>query len=162
MNKVFVTLVLTALACVGCVGPLDHYRVTLDPSLSTAETDALTGALADWSAKTGHQDLFEVQMAPCDVAADRGEPGAICIGHSDDLPADRSAELVKWTDGQGGVIRMSDRASGILPQAAAHELGHAMGLVHTGEGTLMAPMPDEAAPSVTEADVAQWRSVRGL
>jgi hypothetical protein len=41
----------------------------------------------------------------------------------------------------------------------AHELGHAMGLQHTGPGTLMYPAANGGAMTVQPTDAAQWRTV---
>jgi hypothetical protein len=42
----------------------------------------------------------------------------------------------------------------------AHETGHACGLHHTGKNTIMAPEVNDAAPSPTCADLAQYCSLR--
>jgi predicted Zn-dependent protease len=56
---------------------------------------------------------------------------------------------------------------GALSHVVQHELGHAMGLEHTGLGTVMWHGTDGtmevqtlAAQDVTAADVEQWRSLR--
>lgn len=43
--------------------------------------------------------------------------------------------------------------------ATRHELGHALGLVHTGPGTLMCVLYQEGTSEITPADVAQFWSL---
>jgi hypothetical protein len=58
----------------------------------------------------------------------------------------------------GSVI--SDNTAGAYFMTTAHETGHAIGLHHTGEGTVMNPYVYGAAPKPTCADLDQYCSLR--
>jgi Matrixin len=77
--------------------------------------------------------------------------------------------IVGAMEAGGATIRVSDEVTrdGALSHVVQHELGHAFGLSHTGQGTVMYPTTDSrldvqrlASQDVAEADVAQYTNLR--
>jgi hypothetical protein len=143
---------------VGCTANAYHTRVpsTFSPALQAAAF----AAAKDWEANV--PVTLDVQVAPCgDVATQ------VCLVGVGAIPA------LPWEPGNltGLTINRTillDTASlgGDTPAARqrliAHEMGHAMGLLHTCGNTIMYPYSDGGALTVTATDAAQWKYVHGM
>jgi len=135
-----------------------RYTVVLDTSLTFDQAENAVVATEMWAAVPGLS--FDLQSAACTA----GDAHTICVQGA------TNETLEKMGDGVAGSTRRDEAHDGAvvllgqrLPYAdriAAHELGHAMGLVHAGEGTIMCATSGCAALTVEAADVAQFESTR--
>lgn len=133
------------------------YRVAVEPELRDDAVEATWQAVQAWQGAIPELRLALV-FAPCAA----GDGPTICVGAGDGA----SAEIVGETSGIGTELARvklelanldalgPDGASVYL--AALHELGHGMGLVHLGPGTVMAPEQHQQTSEPTPDDVAQW------
>jgi hypothetical protein len=147
----YVTVVLLCLAA--CGGNSRTYTVDISPDLPDAVQEATLRALADWQRAV--PVLFYSRVAYCSPGSDRA-----CI------------EPVQGRTDSGGVgetwcnyvhhcvASLDVSYRGNMQEIAAHELGHAMGLEHTGAGSLMCWTTLCGSPVVTQRDVAQWIDTR--
>ncbi len=171
----FLSLLAALSALAGCANaPPSAYVVTLDPSLGSLAENALV-ATDEWRLAVSALSLTVV-MAPCRLQDD--PRGTICVMAVPTQPGEASDVEGQTGGGSCGGIGGSssdrDRCWGIVsvfPPASehgdaestrviVHELGHAMGLSHTGPGTVMCHTSVCASLTVMPADVAQWQSVR--
>ncbi len=154
--KPYFTFVLLTLA--GCFG--SSYTVRPDVGVASSVQSAARAGAADWEANTAAKITFS--DVPCDG---HRTGGMVCIHPVNGLPP------LPWEPGVLlGVTVLTDmwldepKLEGMPVEKAqwalAHELGHAMGLLHTGPGTLMYPYYEGAAHVVTPADVEQWKAMR--
>lgn len=145
----------------------------MDQAFTEDERQAIEAAAAEWVGAI--PVALTLDAAPCDKVV----LGEICIVRQDDetfnerapvVPAPR--HVLAYTDTaadfmkrpiDGAVIYVNEHLiDSRFQKVVAHELGHAMGLHHTGPGTLMAPDIDEAAAVPTCTDLLQWTSLRGV
>jgi hypothetical protein len=142
--------VLVALTLTGCLGTQPAYPMTyvVESDIRAPELDA---AIAEWA-----NALPGIAL---------GRVGTPTVGGSIQVVnatlAEGTAGRTAWTGDVwfveidlGQIAARGYNAQEVM----AHELGHAMGLVHTGPGTLMCATLVCAAELVMPADVAQWDS----
>jgi hypothetical protein len=148
---------LASVACSPARG--DAYRVFISTSFTVTQTEAVTAALYDWSGSVPVR--FTLAMGDCPGVTD----GVVCVrpGSGDGTWAVTYGN----EEHDGGDIRLDVGAlGGLLQGAAAHEIGHAMGLEHeTGSADPVLMFPSSTAgrwsPIVTANDSQQWYRVRG-
>jgi hypothetical protein len=142
------------------------YTVTIDPSFTADQLEAVFAGIDEWH--TTIPDLhFTTMVAPC------GSPSSchVCVHPAYD-PPDPSHDVIGSTypgsDDDSTIWIYVDRieatgwdVASLTQQTTAHEIGHALGLQHSGAGTLMAADVPDQAHAVTAADVNQFWSVRG-
>jgi hypothetical protein len=169
----FALLSALVLAMTSCAGAPSSYSVVID-GFTPEQTMVVVEACRTWEravADPSRLRLFINVDMPCDL----GHDDAICV-----LPT-TMAEIAEGNgverfgvtyhrrqdvqpqatvDPLGSLIYVATD-TGDVKQTSEHELGHALGLVHTGPGTLMAPYVQEAARDVTPADVEQFLKVHG-
>lgn len=142
----------------GCApGPSMSYTVHISPSFAPQEQEWIVSAVDDWMWKVRGLQLH-ASIADCD-----GGDNEICFH-----PVTGYTTFCGYTqphDSGYQDIRMYEDAPGwtvpYYQAIAAHELGHALGLHHTGKGTLMYPDRDAlGALTVQPADVEQFWEVR--
>lgn len=125
-----------------------------------------TSAANDWQRITG-LTLTWIPTAPQDcpncifvVPSTTSQLTETCIS-SEHTVTGCTYALPYITDSSILMIAM-DQSDDMMGYTWRHELGHAMGLLHTGPGTVMHPHFSEAAHVVTNSDIEQWKERRGL
>lgn len=161
------------LTIVSCGGTPSSYSVMID-GFTPEQASTVVEACRIWEhavADPSRLRLFVNIGEPCDLSHD----DAICVFPTTmaKIAEANGAERFGVTyhrlhdvqpqgtiDPMGSVIYVATD-TGDVKQTSEHELGHALGLVHTGPGTVMAPYVQEAARNVTPADVGQFMKVHG-
>jgi hypothetical protein len=153
--------------------PSNDYIIYISPSFTADQQRALTQAVAAWQDTLlwGHQPaiLSAVIADGCDMCEDSivitpntaaniqsqtGDDGAIGVTYYHQGVVDW-ATIQDSTDGW-------DNSFENFYLTALHELGHGMGLKHTGPGTVMCADTGCAVNWVTQTDINQWATLRGL
>ena len=171
-----VVLLVSQAACAGQsvppLRPVTEYVVGLDGSLRPEDAADVVAAIDSWRSALGSRATVRVVSVPlgtsgtCPGMYVTGWAVAVCVADGaywNHQAPENPAGLVIGSEYKGQVWLQCDqmRAAGASVQTtAAHELGHAMGLVHTGWGTLMCPDYYGQATEPTQADLAQWEAVR--
>lgn len=161
------TLLIVASLVVGCGKPTpgDSYTVLIDPTFSTDERAGIDTSIQDW--RTHVPVTFNIVAMSCNDLT----PGVICVravDHAEVLRRANPPMPTAWScthrsDNDGSIVYLdSTRYQGqdAWKQNVTHELGHAMGLAHDREGTVMCLDVTCSAINVTDADVRQWKSLR--
>jgi hypothetical protein len=161
----------------GCVAPTehygDHYTVSLDPALPTAYQSDAVAAVESWEAITGNATRLDVSVGLPGDCSGIPDPGHVCVFASSTAeiaatggPSDL-AFTRRWTSDGSDTYLPLDRMAALtdvqVTTVMAHELGHAMGLMHTTPATsnVMYPEWDHVATLPTCNDYAQWSDLRG-
>lgn len=170
-----VTVVLTTVACAGSQYD-SHYSVVIDSSFTPEEMSLTVAALQQWEDATTLTAMPVSFTITTDGSCtpEAGE-AKICIHRSTvgflDAKADNTTSLglTNWDrhDDASNVwispIDTSNQSGWSLFQVTtAHELGHAMGLHHTGAGSLMCWEVGCVSDAVTKTDVSQYLELRGV
>jgi hypothetical protein len=145
--------------------PLE-YSVSIDPMFASDQIDSVAAAVDAWNKAIPALHLTYV-IAPCTTpsaqqaclspAFDPPDPSDDVVGETTRGAADSSSVKIFVAR----IRATTYNADALTQQTAAHELGHAMGLQHSGTETLMAADVPNQAPSITSADIAQFWAVRG-
>jgi hypothetical protein len=170
----FFSVLVAALGSCGCASktfPLPReYQVHISPHMKPEQTQAVLDALDSWQqVAVVHFDVT-ISNEECGYTLIPGARGGCIFIAYTGLPDVRLAcdgPAVGCTTDQGtsGVAAntiLSDALveSGALHAVVMHEIGHALGLHHTGPGTLMCRSLDCDPGYVTQEDVGQYESYR--
>ena len=142
--------------------PGEDYQVWIDPAFE-GQTDTIFQALDDWRRSTDNGVQFHTWLRDDDAS---GQTYVIAIHRestADIQTICRNPKVIGCTI--SNAVEVGVWANIYLPapvklQVALHELGHGMGLVHTGPGTVMCKDEDCASPDITCADVQQYYWLR--
>lgn len=145
---------------VGCFG--SDYVARPDPGFSAATLAAAHAAAADWMANVPVKITFADGVCP-----DQRQLGMICMHPVASIPPNPFEPGVLtgytvFTEMWLVESTLVKQSPALAQRLIAHEMGHAMGLLHHGPGTLMYPYSDQGSLTVTPDDVEQWKAVRVL
>jgi len=150
-----------------CFG--SDYQVHPDPGVAPSVMAAARAAAADWMSAAARAHVPLTITVEADACPATRALGLICIH-----PV-ASIASVPWEPGilvgytsfhemwlAEPALESSSPAE--VQRVIAHEMGHAMGLVHPAkpDGSLMWPYPEGGSLTVTPADIAQWQAVQKL
>lgn len=147
--------ILTLFGCESRYAYPTEYSVTIDPNLRPDAQLAVAMAVNDWQRAVPVK--LQLFVEPCHDAAQE-----ICVTSGPDLGyVVASTDLLSDTSSRI-VLRLGylDSVGASMEQAAEHELGHAMGLMHDKPGTLMAAEVLDQAEAPTADDVRRWGELR--
>lgn len=145
----------------GCTpAPASSYRVQLSPAFTADQQESILAAVDDWRAVVPVH--FDVAVSACSGDDDC----RICVAPSYETQGEPLGRTERrwWLSGESATstlfVACIAETTTTLEEAAAHELGHAMALEHTGPGTLMCADGTCMAPKPVAEDVSQWWGLR--
>jgi len=172
-----------SLALLGC-SEVDHpgssYQVYLDPKFTTEQQGQVIAGAQAWVDQTQNSPHpLSVTFNIADVTCDNNCYGVITVhawtaeqmkvfrnGPRDEYGNTERVWQYRLLSGENGSSDYSniymdiDQPAHWFQQTATHEVGHALALQHTGEGTLMCAYTSCAAHEITSADVQQYNDLR--
>ena len=178
MNKT-IALALFVASFTGCAfvdRPGQNYTVYIDPAFGDRTADVVN-AFDDWATKVQwHSPHFDITIynLTCDsscthVITIHPETLEQISNHrgTDDLGYTHREWSYNLFDGNNDWSNiyigsdMQGNEAQYFDETIKHEIGHSLGLVHTGCGTLMRFSPTCASPDIAAGDIEQYEQVRG-
>ena len=171
-------LALVALLSSGCgVSYASEYDLFIDQGFAPEQQEQIIEASARWTSATDGDVKFNVHIGGIDTPTTKHQIFVITLANeSTEAYCHDRAALGCTENGKGldvAFVRLQtslpaaiddgpEAPNDLAIQVATHELGHAMGLSHDANGTVMAPYVTQGSVIITARDIAQFRAVRGL
>jgi hypothetical protein len=146
----------------------DAFTVYVDPAFSDGGVAEVQEYL-DWASATGATITPIIENRACsdaDFGCASIHPATIAWIRANCNQQDVGCTiwhrdlLNQWVYTGWANVYVQDPADGGTAQTRLHEMGHSLGLVHTGPGTLMCKDVLCAAETITAADVEQYKEDR--
>lgn len=160
LSLIVLLLALLASACNWQVNPTHHYNLDIETGFTANQYGMVIDAADRWTAATDGFITFG-------LIGYRGDPTTITVTGMSvaDLDAkygDGYAGMCQWTGGENSDLYLSNNVDDIkFEHIAEHELGHSLGLDHTGPGTVMCKSIGCSSQDITCADVEQFCRIWG-
>ena len=142
---------LLLVALLGCGVPqASHYVVGIDPAFTPSARATVLLALANWEAATDGEVTFEVGGEP-DIrvhASNFAQADAIAPGSLD-------VTVTRGSESDAYIVDLD-----LVP--VEHEIGHTIGLHHTGAGTVMCAAIGCQPSAISCPDAQQYERAHGL
>lgn len=155
MKRIAILAPLALMACMWQLNPTHHYDLDIETGFTSDQHKMIVQAGESWTAATNGMIIFgQIDHA--------GDPTTITVTGMPiaDLQSkwgDGTAGVCWWTGGENSDLYLStDVDPDTFKHIALHELGHALGLDHTGSGTVMCAYNSCASHGITCADVEQF------
>lgn len=142
-----------------------HYNVYVEPS-SPSNNELAVAALGKWEAKSKGAVKFDIYFEHR-TSANSGEIVVLFVSqdflNSIGNEEHRIGYTVRQEMEDSAIVYISVNLKGSTESMTIeHEVGHAMGLSHSEEHTVMCKSSSCAAKDVTCGDVSQYASLRGI
>ena len=145
----------------------DHFNIDIDPAFDASKQTMIIEAVGIWQTALGDRVSFDVSIQDCEKTGD-----TMCI-HADTIAEviaisglSRTVGFTDWTNNDSDIYLPTDSKAENANdtnwlQDCQHEMGHAMGLFHSQEGSLMYYLQNNAALQPTCVDINQYAQARG-
>lgn len=142
MKKIFIAILLAII--VGCswqINPTHKYQIAIDLSQFNGEQAAtIMDAANDWQLATGNYIMFFSSINYQPIWTDQTDNVINVTGKPAKQIESENGGAVGFCTWDGkNVILATDVDLHFLKRLSLHEFGHAIGLQHTGPGTIMYP-----------------------
>jgi len=164
MNKIF-CIVMPIILC-SCADKAKDYDVYVSRDFSQDEFAQISSAASEWETKSKYDVVFNFHYQDDNASVDRHKiiVAKSTFSYIDDVMSDSNAIGFTSED------PVSDTGYIYFPSlyllgyksgpTIKHEFGHALGLVHSGQGTIMYYRFDPDTQNVSCADISQLTRVR--
>jgi hypothetical protein len=156
----FVVVGVVVIACGGCAvgwapNTTRHYGIYVDPNFTDDQANAILEAANAWQTATGSFITFQGSEHPTGdaVIAVHGLP----IAGMDE----KACGMTEFDGVPSDLYVANDINPTLFSITVKHELGHALGLMHTGTGTIMCADASCVSWTITCADLTQLCKVWG-
>lgn len=150
MSRRTVIVIAIALGC-SQTNTTRHYHLDVAQGFSLEQSQAIFDAAAEWQTSSDAYVTFDGQYAGNDVIV-------VHPATPDQLVAEFGGGTIGYNETSGTASTISIVTSldpQTFHQTALHELGHALGLIHTTPGTIMCANTTCATLEVTCGDLEQ-------
>ncbi len=160
MKLSLISLAVLVSACNWQINSTHHYNLDIETGFTADQYGLIINAADRWTAATDGMITFG-------LIGWSGDPTTITVTGMPvaDLQAKYGADLAgvcQWTGGENSDLYISDNVDDTkFEHIVEHELGHSLGLDHTGPGTLMCKSISCASQDITCADVEQFCHIWG-
>lgn len=159
-------LIFSAIFAMGCGGwnRGDICHIHIEDGFSSDQISLIKESSNDWSNALDGYIEFEYDSTPSYYDHLMNIHPTLM----ETLRSEHSKVIVGWTSyysirSEGGFTEISvDIPNKDFGLAIKHEMGHVLGLTHTGVGTIMAPLVGEMSERVTQTDVDQFYQHWGI
>lgn len=166
MQYSLILLVALMMTCLACSTAYPSYIVDVDNHFTPVELEKIESSLNEWETYTGSRVRFYVRVSDYTPPL---EPDAFYIHRATELQCPGRTMQPNWGGltypGLGGqVICVNSDVHGgrYFRRIIMHEVGHALGLDHLENGTVMGTPAQNCSDHLTQSDLNAFCDVSGL